>query len=298
VLNRRAFLFLVPLLVAVPAVSGPVNGPIMWLATRQGAKVYIFGVGASPDRKWLSPSIKSAVEESKEVWGESPVGPVNISKEYMLKLGTRTQGTLFDDLSAEQSRRVLTVAAKLGVSREQLRTMKPWWAARVLVFASAGKSGTSIENTATPDTVIIDLAKKAGKPVNGEFSSWEEFNRFFDQLSKPAQVQYLFYELDFLEKGGHYKGEDDAWERGDSDYFAEGVKDMMRQYPDLYRAFLIERNANWVRRIGEFLSAGGQYFIVVGVNHTLGPDSIERQLQQHGIAVRAMQTNPDSASSD
>jgi hypothetical protein len=77
------------------------------------------------------------------------------------------------------------------------------------------------------------LAKKAGKPVKGEFSSWEEFNRFFDQLSKPAQVQYLFYELDFLEKGGHYKGEDDAWERGDSDYFAEGVKDMMRQYPDL-----------------------------------------------------------------
>jgi uncharacterized protein YbaP (TraB family) len=118
--------------------------------------------------------------------------------------------------------------------------------------------------------------------------------RFFDQRPRTAQVQYLSYELDFAENGSSsaYRAADDA--HGDSDYFARNVTDMMRRYPNLYRALLIERNANWVRRIDGFLSAGDRCFIVVGVNHTLGPDSIELQLREHGVPVRATGQTPPS----
>jgi uncharacterized protein len=297
VLSRRSLFCLVPpLLLAGRALAARARGPLMWLASRKDANVYIFGVGGSPDRKWFNHSIESAVNASKEVWGESPVGPVNISNEFIQQLGTRAQGSLFDDLSAQQTQRVLNLVAKLGFPREQLQTMKPWYAARVLSGVLLAKEGTPMETMETPDTVIIDLAEKAGKAVKSEYSTWEQFMRFFDQMPKPTQVQYLSYELDFAEKGsGAYKAADDAWERSDSDYFVKNVTDMMRRYPDLYRALLIERNANWVRRIDGFLSAGGEYFIVVGLNHTLGPDSIERQLRERGIPVRAVQTKPDSA---
>jgi uncharacterized protein len=291
-LSRRAFFCLAPqFLLAARAAAKPPHSPLIWVATRKEAKVYIFGVGDSPDRRWLSNSIESAVNESKEIWSEAPVGPVTVSNEFVQKLGTRSQGSLFDDLSADQTRRLLNLAAKLGLPREKLETMKPWYAARVLSFVFLSKEGTPVETTETPDTVIIALANKTGKPVKSEFSTWEEFIRFFDRMSQPAQVQYFFYELDFVEKGSAaYRAADDQWEKGDSSYFLKGVEDMRRQYPDLYRALLIERNAHWAQRIDRFLAAGGQYFIVVGINHTLGPDGIEQQLREQHVQVRAVQT--------
>jgi uncharacterized protein len=296
-LTRRMFLCLAPpLLLAAREVRVSARGPVMWLANRKDAQVYIFGVGDSPDRKWLSQSIESAVTESQEVWGEAPVGPVTVSNEFVQKLGTRAQGSLFDDLSPEQSQRVLDFAAKLGVPRDQLQTMKPWWAARVLSFTFLAKQGAPAETSESPETAITGLAVKAGKQLKAEFANWGEFMRFFDEMSKPAQVEYLSYELDFVEAGSDaYKTADDQWEQGDSSYFLKGVQDMKQRYPDLYRTLLIERNANWARRIDGFLSAGGKYFIVVGINHTLGPDSIERQLRKRGIPVSAVQTNRDSA---
>ena len=299
-LSRRAFLCLAPsLLIGGRAVATSSRGPLIWVASRKDAEVRIFGVGGSPDRKWLSDSIESAVNASKEVWGETPVGPVDISNQFIEQLGTRSQGSLFDDLSAEQTQRVLNLAMKLGFPREKLQSMKPWYAARVLSSVFFAKEGTPVETTKTPDIVIIDLADKAGKTVKSEYSTWEEFMRFFDQMPKPAQVQYLLYELDLAEEGsGAYKTAGDAWERGDSGYFLKGVHDMKRRYPDLYRALLIERNANWARRIDGFLSLGGKYFIVVGVNHTLGPDSIERQLRRRGITATAVGTRPGSLLED
>jgi uncharacterized protein YbaP (TraB family) len=41
-------------------------------------------------------------------------------------------------------------------------------------------------------------------------------------------------------------------------------------------------------------AVGDHCFIVVGVNHTLGPDSIELQLREHGVPVRATGQTPPS----
>jgi uncharacterized protein len=295
-LTRRAFLWVAPqFLVALQGLAARPRGPLIWVASRKGGKVYIFGVGNSPDRHWLTTFIESAVNQSVEVWGEAPNGPVDISYEFMNRLGTRTQGSLFDDLSGQQAQRILDLAKKLGFPREKLEKMKPWYAARVLTGVYLAKEGAPIETTVTPDVAVINLAKKDGKAVKSEYATWEEFIRFFDTMPQSAQVQYLCYELDLAEKGSaSYKAGDDAWEHGDSSYFLKGVVDMRRRYPDLYRALLVERNASWCKRIDKFLSQSGTYFIVVGMNHMLGPDSIEGQLRQEGIAVRAVQTREAS----
>lgn len=291
--TRRIILFVLctALVIIAPVGAWSERAPLMYLASRKDAKVYVFGVGGSSDRKWLSKSVESAVNTSKDVWGESPVGPVNITNEFIEHLGTRSEGSLFDDLSPDQTRRISDLASKLGFPREKLQTMKPWYAARVLSFVFVAKAGSPVETTETPDTVITGMAEKARIPVRSEFSSWEQFMRFFDEMPKPAQVQYLLYELDFVEKGsGAYTFADEQWAQGDSNYYLKGVLDMKQRYPDLYRALLIERNAAWVRRIDGFLSTGGQYFVVVGINHTLGPDSIQQQLRQRGVQVRTIQT--------
>lgn len=292
-LTRRTFLRLAPqLLFAFQALVARPRGPLIWVASRKGAKVYIFGVGNSPDDHLLTPFIESAVNQSAEVWGEAPIGPVDISHEFMNRLGTRTQGSLFDDLSNAQAQRVLDLAKKLGFPREKLEKMKPWYAARVLTGVFFAKEGAPVETTVTPDVAIINLAKKDGKAVKSEYVTWGKFIRFFDTMPQSAQVQYLSYEMDLAEKGSaSYKAGDDAWEHGDSSYFLKGVLDMRGRYPHLYRVLLVERNASWCKRIDKFLSQGGTYFIVVGMNHMLGPDSIEQQVREMGIAIRAVQTS-------
>ena len=41
-------------------------------------------------------------------------------------------------------------------------------------------------------------------------------------------------------------------------------------------------------RIDKMLAAGGVYFINVGINHMIGPDSIQNLLAKHGLRVKRL----------
>lgn len=85
------------------------------------------------------------------------------------KLGTRAEGSLFDELTPVESKRVMDVAAKLDIKREQLQPMKVWYAARILVFAFYAKAGTPVTANGNPELVMSGLAAKQGKPVKAEY---------------------------------------------------------------------------------------------------------------------------------
>lgn len=279
------------LTVPVAVLAKAPRSPLIWQARGTDSSVFVFGVGSSPDRRWLSPPLRSWIEMSQVFWCESPVGPVNITREFVQRLGTLERGTLFDQLPSREAHRVAAVAKRLGFPRDQLETMKPWYAARVLWDVFLSKHGASIEAVEPPDSVIVKITQTSGKKVYSEFSTWKDFMQFFDQMPQAAQVQYLSYQLDIIDRGtAANEVADDAWENGDSDFYLHDVLDMKRRYPELYRCLLIERNAGWARRIGNFVSVRGDYFVVVGINHTLGPDSIQRQASKKGITMRALRT--------
>ncbi len=262
------------------------GGPPLYLAQRGSAKVYIFGVGGSSDRAWLTPSIERAVDESQEFWREIPTGE-QVSQDFVTKLGTRANGSLFDDLSPTDQTRLLNIGARAGFTGEQLATMKPWYAARILVFAVYAKIGKPIGQTDTPETVMSELARKAGKPVKAEYASWEEFVRFFDRMSTKVQEEYLSYTLDHIDDDtAAEQAGNAAWEKGDVSYFEKSLQDFEKKYPELYGALNGERDAEWAKRIDQFLSNGGTTFILVGVNHTLGTRSIQNELKKRGIRVQ------------
>jgi hypothetical protein len=65
----------------------------------------------------------------------------------------------------------------------------------------------------------------------------------------------------------------------------ENLEQMRVRHPELYDAFNMFRNGEWVKCIDKMLSNDGVHFIAVGINHTLGPDSIQIQLKRRGIQV-------------
>ena len=275
------------------------SGPALYVAERGIAKVYIFGACGGGDGTWLTPRLKSALAESKEFWREIPTAPLDANSiAFSNKLGLRGQGSLFDDLTPDEAKRVMDMATPLGIDRSQLQTMKLWYAARVLTFAFYAKDGRPVtvtpgkspEQSGNPELVMSALAAEQGKPVRAEYANWNDFALFFDRMSKTVQKQYLLYSLDDLEKGaGSERAAEIACAHGDISYFEKNVQDFSTRYPELYKALNGERDADWARRIDGFLAGGGSTFMLVGINHTIGPDSIQAELKK--LRIKASRVN-------
>ncbi len=174
--------------------------------------------------------------------------------------------------------------------------MRPWAAGSVFsvaLFFVQAKS--TVGEAGKPQPGLGDLATAQGIPIRSEIPTWDDFSRFFAGLSLPAQRQYLMSVVDQAAAPSEMEEMqrlDQAWMEGRTkDYEsvrAAKLAQERKQYPDLYAATELARNQAWVMRIDRMLAAGGVYFINVGVNHTIGPDSIQNLLEKHGLRVKRL----------
>ena len=265
--------------------QAPANGPPIYVAERNGAKVYILGIASPSGSKWLTPTIKSALMESKELWQEDPTEQT-FNQSLWEELGYRKHGTLFDDLGAEMANRVRRTAQIYGVKEEDLARQRTWFSALTLVRAWLAKAGMTLGQTGNPEGVISELATKNHIPIHSEMNS-DDFPKLLSALPEKTQLQYLSYELDYIERGTNGSNRcDEGWAVGQLDECVQNLEQMRTRYHDLYVALNVVRNSEWVERIEKMVNEGGIHFIDVGINHTLGSDSIQVQLKQHGIQVR------------
>ncbi len=65
----------------------------------------------------------------------------------------------------------------------------------------------------------------------------------------------------------------------------ESIAPMRRKAPRLYRRMVTSRNRAWTATIESLLKGSEQAFIVVGVGHLIGPDSVPVMLRKKGFAV-------------
>jgi uncharacterized protein YbaP (TraB family) len=60
---------------------------------------------------------------------------------------------------------------------------------------------------------------------------------------------------------------------------------MRERYPDLYNVWLVDRNRAWAKQIASLLKQPGTVFVAIGAGHLAGPDSVQAQLRERGIAT-------------
>ena len=58
-----------------------------------------------------------------------------------------------------------------------------------------------------------------------------------------------------------------------------------RDTPGVYQRLLVARNRRFAARIEAMLQGSGRAFVVVGVGHLVGPDSVPALLRRDGVAV-------------
>src|SRR4051812_652012 len=79
-----------------------------------------------------------------------------------------------------------------------------------------------------------------------------------------------------------------AWTRGETDKIDKFIFDFLLKDPDFGKIFVTDRNKRWMPSIEAEIKRGENLFIVVGLGHLLGKESLVDLLSKRGYKVRQL----------
>lgn len=280
----RLLIFLLVLGLAAPAAAAP---PV-WRIRQGDAEITLFGsvhLLAQGD-DWRSPELRAALAAADEVWFEVPLdanaraaGATVAAAKGRLPAGQ----TLTMLLPAETRARLDRVSAKLGLSRAQLEGYQPWFAELWISILDLQSKGA--QQVLGVDEQISALAP-SGTPRRAFETPEQQVLMLADQ-PLAEQVKMLGQTLqDIEDEPDAFLRLQRAWMDADVAWIdAEALAPMRREAPRLYETMVVARNRRWADEIERLLKTADHVFIVVGVGHLVGPDSVPVMLRRKGVTV-------------
>ncbi|MDC0598717.1 TraB/GumN family protein [Gammaproteobacteria bacterium] len=270
------------------------EGPVLYLAESDNARVYILGGTDAKDMSWFTDKVESALNESDALWVEIPpanaslgipplrddvvpspsseMHPTAIAEGYgNLQLG--------DYLDVAMGERSVVESQRLNLSGGNYSAMQPWLAYYTFYYAFWPRL-----ELIDPELELINLARTSGKPVQSLFADRDEFFRFMGRMNDYAQThffQYLYNTLDW-QRSGDYDSRF-TWTTGSPD--EQWLEKVRTQTPDYYRYMFQRRNPVIAEKVAEWLQSNETYFLYIDINRTLGPDSLQQELETLGISL-------------
>jgi uncharacterized protein YbaP (TraB family) len=260
--------------------------PALFVARDGDSTVYMLGTVhvLRPQDEWRSPTIDRAMAESQRLFLE-----VDLAEEgagalgAMLRYGTSPNRPLSSRLSEAERADLAEAAAGVGMDPKALEGLRPWFAAVTLSMKMAETVGLTQQGVEMH--LIIDAAVN-GIEVEG-FETGDEQMRMFADLPEEAEMQLFRETLVELKKGpAELQQLIDAWKSGDVDTLGELARESIAASGDaVYQAVLVDRNRRFAEKIAALLEGAGTDFVAVGAAHLAGPDSVQRFLEERGIAT-------------
>lgn len=206
-------------------------------------------------------------------------------QQITMQLGLLQDGkTLKGIMEPAAFKQLEDAATKAQLPMAAVNRFEPWLAAIMLQALKMKQLGFSETNA--PEAVITSLAVKDKKPVEGLETVAFQLH-VFDDLSMDTKQVFLKNTLKNL---GKTKQELNrivsAWHAGDVDEIAKLADELQAKNPLLYSQLLVERNKNWVDKLGTHLDTKDETLIVVvGALHLAGDDSVISMLKEKGYSI-------------
>jgi hypothetical protein len=167
----------------------------------------------------------------------------------------------------------------LGLPLQVVLAMRPWMASLTLTILKLQTLGYQAD-------LGIDqhYHAAAGKKRVAALETIEQQVALFRDMPDATQVAALRQTLEQLhELPDLMRRATDAWRQGDIAAFEKLlIEPTRKQYPELYRRLLVERNRRMAAAIEDYLERQGTTFVVVGGGHLVGRDSVVRVLERKG----------------
>ena len=263
----------------------------LWKLEGRTNAVYLFGSIHFLKKEFypLPQPIEEAYKQSQVIVFEVNLDEMDSpeSQLKMLQSGKQPEGqTLKNTLSKETYAKLESYLSESGAPIALFEPLRPWMVAVALIGSELLKLGFNPEEGV--DRYFFGKAKKDKKEI-APLETLDFQLSFFTGLTKQEEDAML---RETLQEISNFKKDlqqiIDAWKTGDTKALEKLTLDAMRDYPELHKKLLIDRNKQWVDKLQKLHASGKTVFVVVGAAHLVGKDSVIDLLNAKGLKVRQL----------
>jgi uncharacterized protein YbaP (TraB family) len=285
---RKALLGLGFLLAALAGQLSAQEKSFLWKVDSDQNSLYILGSIHLLNKETypLKQSIENAFEQSKKLVLEIDLRSAGAERvqQLMLQKSASADGTLLhQNVSTETYKTVAMRAKELGIDIRLLSPFKPWVVAITMAAMKLQKLG--FDPQLGIDRYFAERAIQANKPTAGLETAEFQLD-LFDQFSAKEQELLLrqsMNEMDHVERNVTEIVR--AWKSGDVGSLESHLLAGMRDYPEIHRKVIDDRNRRWLPQIESLLARGENALIVVGAAHLVGKNGVIELLKGRGYSV-------------
>lgn len=263
----------------------------VWKVQKGASVVYVGGTChllRESDRP-LPPEFDFAYKTSDIVVFETDVGKLQglATQQKLMAKATYSDGsTVASHLSADTFAALRAYCVSNRVPLGLLEKFKPAMLMTSITVLELMKCGVTQEGV---DTTYYRRATEDKKTVKGLETIDEQID-FMVTMADGDEDEFVTYSLkdmkNIKEQFDELVG---AWRRGDSGKLSElMVAELKTRMPRLYRKLISDRNANWLPMIEAYQKTPEVEFVLVGVAHLVGPDSVLEALKKKGCKVEKL----------
>ncbi|MPT48414.1 MAG: TraB/GumN family protein [Sphingobium sp.] len=266
------------------------TSPALWVVKDADTTIYLFGTVhlLKPGMNWFEGDVKNAFDRSDELVLEVVEPDESEMGTIVTRLALNPNGpTITSRLSGKDKEAYLKALADYNLPPASMDYLDPWMVAVTLSITPLAKLG--YDQNLGVEKQLSEAATKAKKPISG-LETVEQQLGYFDSLPEDAQLHYLnvtVAELPQVEK--EFNQLLAHWAAGKPDELAKQMNASLEATPELAKALLYNRNANWTGWIEKRLAKPGTVFLAVGAGHLAGKDSVIDMLGQHKLKVTRVQ---------
>jgi hypothetical protein len=166
---------------------------------------------------------------------------------------------------------------------EQYQSFRPWMLSMMLVMRELSRIG--VEPQYGVDRFFYQKAIQDGKFASGLETPDDQIG-FLNLLDLHMGNEQVSATVDDLHKlDGQMAEMLKAWRRGDEAGIETLNLSALRDYPQLYRLLVLERNKKWAAKIERLAGGSLPAMVIVGVAHLAGTGSVIDLMRQKGFRV-------------
>lgn len=265
----------------------PNPNPAVWQITSDNSTAYLLGtisVG-NDDFYPLSDKIESFFAASSKLVLEvdlTTINPEAVNDSIVAQALYPENETITDHLTAAEFTLLAETLTQFGIPTDNLLGFRPWFLMVMIEALQYQLAGYF------PDLSVdlYFLSKAQDKEIFGLETAIEQAT-LYAQFSAETEKRLL---MDKISTNLEQEIQDlvAAWWFGDLANLERSFHEKLQQDPvfcEVYQQIYVERNIKMAEKISEFLTTGGDYFIMIQSGHLLGEGSIINLLTEKGFTV-------------
>ena len=272
----------------------PADGPLrtartmVWKATRGESKAVVWICGSihvlREEDYPLPEPWRKAWSESLRVVMELPPGSTEQpeTQKRTMALASLPEGRLLDELLSLDTRTRLDAwAAESGFPLTSVRNRKPWMAALSIGMHRMNQLGFNVARG-----IERHFGARMGDRLGEGLETVEQSLGLLDSLPAAQQEQLILQAIEDARTADRRIATlANAWHEGDTDTLDRLLREGFKNFPELRRRLIDDRNKAWLPRLLELLDGDEPTIVIVGCGHLAGPDSLIALLAARGVTL-------------